>query len=170
MRSDEPEYLSLNLREDLTIQRRLALAWLALAWERLWARLWVSAALIGVFVAVVLTDLLPALPLALHIALLLAAAAGIAYLASRHLKDFAWPTRAEARVRLETLSPVRHRPLTTIEDSLSAGSNTIQHLLWRVHQRRAKGDLDRLRSAGPAPDVAGKDRFAARAVVQPGAS
>jgi uncharacterized protein (TIGR02302 family) len=165
MQSNEPENLSLNLRDDLTIRRRLALAWLALAWERLWARLWVSAALIGVFVAVVLTDLLPALPFALHIAVLLAAAAGIAYLASRHLKDFAWPSRAEARVRLETLSPVRHRPLTTVEDSLAAGSNPIQQLLWRLHQRRAKDDLDRLRSAGPAPGVAGRDRFAARAVV-----
>ncbi len=165
MQSDAPENLRLNLREDLTIQRRLALAWLALAWERLWARLWVSAALIGVFVAVVLTDLLPALPLAAHIAVLLAAAAGIAFLTARHLKDFAWPTRTEARVRLETLSPVKHRPLTTIEDSLAAGSNAIQQLLWRLHQRRAKDDLDRLRNAGPAPGVAVRDRFAARAVV-----
>ena len=56
MQSDAPKNPSLNLHEDLTIRRRLALAWLALAWERLWARLWVAAALIGVFVAVVLTD------------------------------------------------------------------------------------------------------------------
>src|SRR5687767_13373866 len=110
MQSDSPENLSLNLHEDLTIRRRLMLAWLALAWERLWARLWIAAALIGVFVAVVLTDVLPQLALALHLVLLLAAAGGIAFVASRHLKGFAWPTRAEARVRLETLSPVKHRP------------------------------------------------------------
>src|SRR5688572_21902914 len=131
MQSDGPELTSLSLREDLTIRRRLVLAWLALAWERLWARLWASAALIGVFVAVVLTDLLPALPLALHIGLLLAAAGAIAFVATRQLKDFTWPTRGEARVRLETLSPVTHRPLTTVEDALAPGSNPLQQLLWR---------------------------------------
>lgn len=165
MQSDAPENLSLNLHEDLTVRRRLVLAWLALAWERLWARLWIAAALIGVFVAVVLTDVLPQLPLALHLALLLAAAGGIAFIASRHLKGFAWPTRAEARVRLETLSPVKHRPLTTVEDTLAPDSNPLQQLLWALHQRRAKNDLDRLRAAPPAPGIAARDHFAARAVV-----
>ncbi len=164
MQPHEPENLSLNLREDLTVRRRLALAWLALAWERLWSRLWVTGALVILFVAVILTDLLPGLPLAAHLAVLLLAAAGIAYLAARHLKGFAWPTRADARVRLETLSPVQHRPLTTLEDSLAAGSNTVQQLIWRLHQRRAKHDLDRLRTAAPAPGVAARDRFAARAI------
>lgn len=165
MQPDEPSNISLSLFQELTVRRRLVLAWLALAWERLWARLWVTAALIGVFVAVVLTDILPALPLAVHSLILLAAAAGIGYLAWRHLKDFAWPTRAEARVRLETLSPVTHRPLTTVEDSLAQGSNPLQHLLWRLHQRRAKADLERLRAAPPAPGVAARDHFATRAVV-----
>lgn len=165
MHSDGTENLSLGLREDLTIRRRLVLAWLALAWERLWSRLWVAAALIGAFVAVVLSDLLPALPLALHLLVLVAAAGGIAALAARRLKGFMWPTRAEARVRLETLSPVEHRPLTTIEDSLAQGSNPIQQVLWRLHQRRARNLLDRLRAAGPAPGVAARDHFAARAIV-----
>jgi uncharacterized protein (TIGR02302 family) len=165
MQSDGPEYTTLSLREDLTIRRRLWLAWLALAWERLWARLWATAALVGVFIAIVLTDLLPALPLALHIGLLLAAAGAIAFVATRHLKDFAWPTRGEARVRLETLSPVTHRPLTTVEDALAPGSNPLQQLLWRLHQRRAKDDLNRLRTAPPAPGIAARDHFATRAVV-----
>jgi len=165
MQSNEPEAPPSDFLQDLRIRRRLALAWLALASERLWARLWITVALIGVFVAVVLTGALPSLPLAAHLLLLLAAAAGIATVAWRHLKDFAWPSRAEARTRLESFSPVSHRPLTTVEDSLSTGSNPIQQLLWRLHQRRAKDDLDRLRNAPPAPVVASRDRFAARAVV-----
>lgn len=165
MQSDGPSNLSLSFTQELTIRRRLALAWLALAWERLWARLWITGALIGVFVAVVLTDILPALPLALHIVVLLAAAGGIAAVAWHHLKDFAWPTRGEARVRLETLSPVAHRPLTTVEDSLAQGSNALQQLLWKLHQRRARTDIDRLRAAPPAPGIAAKDRFAVRALV-----
>lgn len=165
MQSDGPKNTSLSVREDLTIRRRLVLAWLALAWERLWSRLWATATLVGVFVAIVLTDLLPALPLALHIAFLLAAAGGIAFIAARHLKGFVWPTRSEARVRLETLSPVTHRPLTTVEDALASGSNPIQQLLWLLHQRRAKDDLTRLRTAPPAPGIAARDHFATRAVV-----
>ena len=100
MQSDESSTHALNFRQDIRIRRRLILAWFALAWERLWTRLWVTAALIGLFVAVVLTDLLPALPLAIHILVLLAAAGGIAYVTSRHLKGFAWPSHGEARVRL----------------------------------------------------------------------
>lgn len=165
MQPDGPENAPLTQLQALTVRRRLALAWLALAWERLWARLWISAALIGLFVAVVLTDILPRLPLAVHVLALLAAAGGIAFVAWRHLKGFAWPTRAEARARLETSSPVTHRPLTTVEDSLAAEANPIQQVLWRLHQTRAKADLARLRAALPAPGIAARDGFATRAVV-----
>ncbi|MGE4064085.1 MAG: TIGR02302 family protein [Rhodospirillaceae bacterium] len=165
MQPERLENAALSPLQDLAIRRRLVLAWLALAWERLWSRLWISAALVGTFIAAVLTDLLPTLPLAVHIGVLLAAAGAIAFVTTRRLHGFAWPTRSEARVRLETLSPVTHRPLTTMEDSLSAGANPVQQLLWRLHQRRAKKDLDRLRAAPPAPGIAARDHFAARAVV-----
>lgn len=165
MQSDGAGKARLDPLRDLTVRRRLALAWGALVWERLWARLWIAAALTGVFVAVVLTGVLPGLPLVLHLLLLLAGAGVIACVAWRHLKGFAWPTRAEARARLEALSPVAHRPLTTVEDSLAAGSNALQQLLWRLHQRRARDDLGRLRAAPPAPGIAARDRFAVRAVV-----
>jgi len=167
MQPDDPPKpnISLSALQDLAVRRRVVLAWLALAWERLWSRLWVTGALVGVFVAIVLMDILPRLPLVAHLLLLLAGACGIAFVAWRHLQGFAWPTRMEARVRLETLSPVTHRPLTAVEDSLAPGSNPIQQMLWRLHQARAQGDITRLRAAPPAPGIAIRDRFATRAVV-----
>ncbi len=146
-------------------QRRVMLAWLALAWERLWARLWIVAVLLGVAAIVVLIDVLPSLHWAVHIFIVIAAAVGVGAVAWRRLSDFTWPTRGEARARLETTSPVTHRPLTTVEDTLVAGASAIQEWMWRMHQARARDDLDRLRVKGPAPGVAGRDRFALRAAV-----
>jgi uncharacterized protein (TIGR02302 family) len=140
-------------------------SWLALLWERLWSRLWMPATLGGVFISVALTDVLPSFAFALHVLAVLASAGGIGYVTYRALQRFAWPTRAEARARLERTSPVSHRPLTTIEDSLAAGTSPVQKRLWDIHQRRAEDDVNRLRAAAPAPDVANKDRFALRAAV-----
>jgi uncharacterized protein (TIGR02302 family) len=154
-----------GLPPGLTVQRRLALAWLALSWERLWSRLWVPATLLGVFVAIAMTDVLPSLHWVIHTLVVIAAAAGVGFVLWHRLKDFAWPTRGEARARLETTSPVEHRPLTTVEDSLAAGASAVQQWLWRMHQDRARDDLDRLRVKGPAPGIANRDRFATRAAV-----
>ena len=135
----------------LNVQRRLVLAWLALAWERIWVRLWVVGAMLGVFATVVLTDVLPTFHWAVHAVIVLAVAGGIGYTVWRRLHDFVWPTRGEARARLETQSPVEHRPLTTVEDTLVAGATAIQQWMWRLHQARAHEELDRLRVKGPAP-------------------
>jgi len=147
------------------VQRRLGLAWLALAWERIWIRLWVVGVVFALFGIVLLTDVLPTLHWTVHVAVVLAAAGGVGYLVWRRLKDFTWPTRGEARARLETTSPVEHRPLTTVEDTLVAGATAIQQWMWRLHQDRARDDLDRLRVKAPAPGVATRDRFALRAAV-----
>ena len=149
----------------LTVQRRLVLVWLALAWERIWIRLWVVAVLLGAFGIVLLTDVLPTLHWAVHAVVILAVAGGIGYTAWRQLRGFTWPTRSEARARLETTSPVEHRPLTTVEDTLVAGATALQQWMWRLHQTRARDDLARLRVKGPAPGIAGRDRFALRAAV-----
>ena len=53
---------------------RLALAWLALAWERLWVRLWMPATLTGLFFAVALTDILTGFSPFLHVAVVVLAA------------------------------------------------------------------------------------------------
>jgi uncharacterized protein (TIGR02302 family) len=85
-------------------------------------------------------------------------------LAWRGLRSFSWPTRAEARSRLETASPVPHRPLTTTEDTLAVGASPLERLLWTRHQKIAQAALKRLRSPWPAPEVARRDGFALRAL------
>ncbi len=144
---------------------RLALASLALGWERAWVRLWVPAAYLGLLLVVALTEVLSALPEALHLALVFAAFIGIGAFAWQKLRTFAWPTRDEARAHLEAKSPVAHRPLTTVEDALPPGAEPAQQLLWELHQKRAREDLAQLRVALPAPGVAKRDPWAARAVV-----
>ena len=148
-----------------SVQRRLVMTWLALSWERIWSRLWLIGVFFGLFAVVLLTDVLPSLNWVVHGLVILAAAIGTGYTAWRRLQNFSWPTRDEARARLEAASPVAHRPLTAVEDSLVTGATAIQQWMWRLHQTRARGELDRLRVKGPAPDVASRDRFASRAAV-----
>jgi uncharacterized protein (TIGR02302 family) len=149
----------------LTVQRRLVLAWLALSWERIWVRLWLVGMACAVFGIVLLTDVLPSLHWIIHLVAVLGAAGGIGYLTWRRLQGFTWPTRGEARARLETTSPVEHRPLTAVEDKLVAGASSVQEWMWRRHQDKARDDLDRLRVKAPAPGVATRDHFALRAAV-----
>ena len=146
-------------------QLRLALAWAALAWERLWIRLWLPVTLAGLFFAVALTDVLAGLTPVLHVAVVALAAAAIAAVTWRRVKGFALPSRHEARARLEAESPVGHRPLTAVEDQLVDSGDAVQQALWEAHQRRARGDLARLRARAPAPNVAARDHFALRAAV-----
>ena len=146
-------------------QVRLTLAALALGWERAWVRLWVPTLCLGLLLAVALTDALAALPEALHLILVIAVFVAIGAFAWRNLRTFVLPTRDEARARLEAQSPVSHRPLTTVEDVLPAGADAGQQLLWQLHQKRAREDLARLRVAPPAPGIASRDPWAARAVV-----
>ncbi len=149
----------------LVTRGKLAMAWLALSWERLWSRLWVPTALAGVFIAVALTDVLPSLVFVLHVLVVLASAGGIGYVTYRALRGFAWPTRSEARARLEKTSPVSHRPLTAVEDSLVTGTTPLQRRIWELHQGRARNDIERLRASAPSPGVENQDRFALRAAV-----
>ncbi|MBX7197955.1 MAG: DUF4175 domain-containing protein [Rhodospirillaceae bacterium] len=148
-----------------SVHARLALAWLALAWERLWVRLWLPATCTGLFFAFALTDVLTGLTPFVHVAVVVLAAAGIAALTWRQVKGFVVPSRHEARARLEAESPVGHRPLTAVEDQLVDSGDAVQQALWEAHQRRAREDLARLRAPSPAPNVAARDHFALRAAV-----
>ncbi len=150
---------------DLATSTRLNLTWAALVWERLWSRLWVPTAFAGVFIAITLTDVLPSLAFVLHVLVVLASAGAIGLVTYRALRGFKWPSRAEARARLEKTSPVSHRPLTTVEDSLAGNVSSLQKNIWDLHQRKARNDIDRLRATVPSPGIANQDRFALRAAV-----
>ena len=144
---------------DLKTSGRLVLVWLAISWERLWSRLWIPTTFSGLFIAITLTDVLPSLAFILHVFLVLATLGAIGYLTYRALREFKWPTRKEARNRLEKTSPVLHRPLTTIEDSLAGNASVLQKNIWKLHQRRAENDIYQLQATAPSPGIAKQDRF-----------
>ena len=150
---------------DLKTSGRLVLVWLAISWERLWSRLWIPTTFSGLFIAITLTDVLPSLAFILHVFLVLATLGAIGYLTYRALREFKWPTRKEARNRLEKTSPVLHRPLTTIEDSLAGNASVLQKNIWKLHQRRAENDIYQLQATAPSPGIAKQDRFALRVAV-----
>lgn len=160
-----PDNPTENMSPGIAVQRRLALAWLALSWERIWSRLWIVGVYLILFGIVLIIDILPTLHWVAHAGAVVIAAAAIGYTAWRRLRGFAFPTREEARARLETTSNVTHRPLTTVEDTLAAGASAIQQWMWRLHQERARQELDSLRVKGPNPDIAARDRFALRSAV-----
>jgi hypothetical protein len=113
MTSDQTPEVPSNPGPGLADQQRLVLAWASLAWERLWIRLWLPVTWLGVFLVIALTDVLSILPDIVHLVVVVAVFAAIAVLAWRGLRTFALPTREEARAKLESSSPVSHRPLTT---------------------------------------------------------
>src|SRR5665213_2459975 len=98
------------------LERRLALAWAALAWERLWPGLWPAMGVVGVFLALALFDLPSRLPAPLHLAFLAAAASLLGWALYRFFQHFHLPDRNAARRRIETASGLAHRPLATLED------------------------------------------------------
>jgi uncharacterized protein (TIGR02302 family) len=143
---------------------RLALTWLAMTWERLAAALWPTLTLILFALALALTDVLPALPGLIHLGLLLVFVGAVVALGWRGLRTFRWPSRTETRARLETASPVVHRPLTASEDTLPVTATPLQRAIWKRHQTLARAALNRLRNPWPSPDVARLDSFAVRAI------
>ena len=142
---------------------RLLLAQAALSWERLWRALWPASGIVGLFLVLALFDMLPLLPGALHVAVLALFAGGLGYALWRGFRGFAWPTRLEARRRIETASRLTHRPLTALDDRVATGAMDEATLaIWRAHQKRAAESLKRLRSGVPAPGLARLDPLALR--------
>jgi len=145
---------------------KLALAWLALAWERLWPALWPMVAVASVFATVALLDWLPRLGGWGHAAAL--AAFGLALLAAywRGFDGFDLPDRHQARRRLERDSGLDHRPLTGLDDALAGGAGDAEtRALWQAHRRRLAQALGRLSVRWPSPGLAARDPFGVRGLL-----
>ena len=144
------------------LKRRLDLATIALFWERLWPILWPTIAVIGVFLALALFDIPARLPASLHWLLLAVMVLVLTAALFYGAQGFRWPSRAEARRRIETASKLEHRPLATLQDRLPPGSDPAMKALWRVHQARATEDTKRLKIGTPAAGLLRRDPFALR--------
>lgn len=144
---------------------RLAIASrISLGWERVWPRLWLPLAILLSFLAVSWLGLWTHLPWqgrALGIVLFSAAlAAGFWHVATVRL-----PTRRDALSRLDQSLAGGHRPASSLEDSLAVGSgDPVSQALWKLHVERQSRQIAGLTVSAPHPLMAGRDRFALRAV------
>jgi len=142
------------------------LARAALIWERFWPAAWPTVGITGLFIAVALFDVLPALPGWLHsltLAAFAVAAAASLFLAISRLR---WPSRQQARRRLERDSGLAHRPLEMLEDSPAAGTGDHDSMrLWALHRERVRAQIARLRLRLPRAGLATVDPVALRAAL-----
>ncbi len=144
----------------------LAAARAALWWERLWPAIAPALGVAGLFLALALIDILPLLPGWLHGLILLALLGGFFFLAWRGLGGVLAPSAGQARRRLELDSGLDHRPLASLDDTLTAGTaDRGSAQLWTLHQRRSRARLARLRVGLPRAGLAARDPFALRAAL-----
>ncbi|AMJ61669.1 TIGR02302 family protein [Bosea sp. PAMC 26642] len=137
---------------------------LSLVWERLWPRLWLPGAIVLLFLALSWFGLWTHLPWQGRVAgvvlFFAALTAGFWHVAMMRL-----PTRQDALARLDQSMAGGHRPASALEDSLAVGSaDPVSQALWKLHVARQGERISGLKVVAPHPLMAGRDKFALRAV------
>jgi uncharacterized protein (TIGR02302 family) len=147
----------------LKLAQALDRAIYAIAWERAWPHLARLLTVVGLFLAVSWAGLWLALPfIARAVGLLVFA--GVAIAALSPLIRFRWPSREEALSRLDRGSGIRHRPATTLTDTLSS-QDPVAQALWQAQRERTLATIKRIRAGLPHPRLALHDPWALRALV-----
>ncbi|MET4211591.1 TIGR02302 family protein [Bradyrhizobium sp. LA2.1] len=147
----------------LKLAQALDRAIYAIAWERAWPHLARVLTVVGLFLVVSWAGLWLALPSVIR-AIGLVAFAGAAIAALVPLIRFRWPGRDEALSRLDRGSGIRHRPATTLTDTLSS-KDPVALALWQEQRERTLASLKRIRAGLPHPRLALHDPWALRALV-----
>jgi uncharacterized protein (TIGR02302 family) len=146
------------------LQRLVAAARAALAWENIWRAAAPVLTLIGFFLAVSWAGAWQVLPHWARIAGLVAFAVALLVVLWREAR-LHWPSRPEALARLDHDSGVPHRPASSLEDTLANRSNDpATQALWALHRARLEAEIARLKVAAPSPRVPQRDRYALRAM------
>jgi uncharacterized protein (TIGR02302 family) len=135
----------------------------AIAWERVWPHLARLLTVAGLFLVVSWAGLWLALPflaraigLGLFVALALASLFPLAW--------FRWPSRQEALGRLDRGTGIRHRPATTLTDTLES-QDPVARALWQAQRERTLATIKRIRAGLPSPRLAIHDPWALRALI-----
>ena len=147
----------------LKLAEALDRATYAIAWERAWPHLARLLTVVGLFLVVSWAGLWLALP-SIARAVGLVVFAGIAIAVLLPLIRFRWPSREEALSRLDRGSGIRHRPATTLTDTLSS-RDPVAQALWQAQRERTLASLKRIRAGLPHPRLALHDPWALRALV-----
>jgi len=147
----------------LKLTQALKRARLAIAWERAWPPLARLLTLVGLFLVVSWAGLWLTLPFAARAAgVILFAVAAVAILVP--LARFRWPSRDEALSRLDRGSGVRHRPATTLTDTLQS-QDPVALALWQAQRERTLASIRKIRAGLPSPRLVIHDPWALRALV-----
>jgi len=145
------------------LQRLVAAARAALAWENIWRAAAPVLTVVGFFLAVSWMGAWQVLPHWARIAGLAVFALAILFLLWREAR-LRWPSRTEALARLDHDSGVLHRPASALEDTLAnRSSDPTTQALWAVHRKRLEAEIAGLKVAAPSPRVPQRDRYALRA-------
>ncbi|HUF44346.1 MAG TPA: TIGR02302 family protein, partial [Aestuariivirgaceae bacterium] len=147
------------------LDRKLALARLALLWEALWRAAFPALMIAGVAVLAVLTGALALLPGAVKVAVLGALGLALAW-SLRPLLALRMPDESAGLRRLELRSNLRHRPATAWRDDIAdprAGPES--RTLWREHRARMAARLAGLKAGWPRSPLPARDPYALRAAL-----
>ena len=147
----------------LQLTQALQRAQYAIAWERGWPHLARVLTVIGLFLVVSWAGLWLVMPfVARAVGLGLFVLLGLAALLP--LVRFRWPSRDEALSRLDRGTGIRHRPATTLTDTLMT-QDPVARALWQAQRERTLASIKRIRAGLPAPRLAIHDPWALRALV-----
>ncbi|MCK1542609.1 TIGR02302 family protein [Bradyrhizobium sp. 147] len=147
----------------LKLAQALDRATYAIAWERAWPNLARLLTVAGLFLVVSWAGLWLSLPFVAR-AIGLVIFAGVAIATLFPLIRFRWPSREEALSRLDRGSGIRHRPATTLTDTLTS-QDPVAKALWQAQRERTLASLKRIRAGLPHPRLAFHDPWALRALV-----
>ncbi|WOH82592.1 TIGR02302 family protein [Bradyrhizobium sp. BEA-2-5] len=147
----------------LKLTEALQQARFAIGWERAWPHLARFLTVAGLFLVASWAGLWLVLPFVARVA-----GAGLfaiaALVALSPLVRFRWPSREEGLSRLDRGAGIRHRPATTLSDTLT-NKDPFALALWQAQRERTLASLKRIRAGLPHPRLALHDPWALRALV-----
>lgn len=147
----------------LKLAQALRRAKYAIAWEQAWPPLARLLTVVGLFLVVSWAGLwlvLPFLARIVGVALFVL----LALVAIWPLARFRWPSREQALSRLDRASGIRHRPATTLTDTLTT-QDPVASALWRAQRERTLAAIKHIRAGLPSPRLSIHDPWALRALV-----
>lgn len=150
-------------RRIATLQRR---ARAVLLWEQVWPALLPVLGVISLFLILSWFGLWLSLsPVWRYVGLGLLVVAGIAAL--RPLLNVRIPDKDQSLKRIEQVSGIRHRPLSSLQDIPAdiASDDVAGKTLWKAHQGRLMAAISRLRTGLPRATADRVDPFQLRALV-----
>src|ERR1700721_2532766 len=160
--SPEPERSS-DAASRLRIAQAVRRAEFAIAWERSWPHLARFLTVAGLFLVLSWAGLWLVLPFAAR-AVGLGIFLAVALAALFPLFQLRWPSRQDALTRLDRGTGIRHRPATTLTDTLTT-QDPVALALWQAQRERTLASIKRIRAGLPSPRLAIHDPWALRALV-----